>query len=207
MKIACLGWGSLVWRPENLHVRSTWFMDGPLLPVEFARQSSDNRITLVLVPGLPVVRSLWAIMSLDDLEAAKKDLAAREGIRDENIRYSIGVWDTKTSPQNEIETEINRWAGTMGLDAVVWTSLKPRFANQERTPSADEVVDYLRKLSHEEQANATEYIRKAPRQIDTDYRHRIEQEFGWSPVSPRQDAVNERNRVAHEKSRAREGDG
>ena len=139
---------------------------------------------MVLVPGLPVVRSLWAIMSLNDLAAAKKDLAAREGIGDENIRYSIGVWDKKASPQNEIETEINRWAGTMGLDAVVWTSLKPGFADQQRTPSADEVVDYLRKLSHEEQSSAEAYIRKAPRQIDTAYRRRIEQEFGWSIVDP-----------------------
>ena len=85
--------------------------------------------------------------------------------------------------QNETEVEISRWAGAMGLDVVVLKILKPRFTNQERTPSTDEVVDYLRKLSHEEQANAAEYIRKAPRQIDTDYRRRIEQEFGWSPVS------------------------
>jgi hypothetical protein len=52
-------------------------------------------MTLMLVLGLPVVRSLWAIMALNDLETVKKDLAAREGISDENIRYSIGVWDKK----------------------------------------------------------------------------------------------------------------
>ena len=57
MKIACLGWGSLVWRPDNLLIRSEWFSDGPFLPIEFARRSQDGRLTLVIVEKAKPVRA------------------------------------------------------------------------------------------------------------------------------------------------------
>jgi hypothetical protein len=60
MKIACLGWGSLVWDPRELPVRGKWFEDGIFLPIEFARQPCDGRLTLVIVPDYEVrARGLW----------------------------------------------------------------------------------------------------------------------------------------------------
>ncbi len=177
MNIACLGWGSLVWDPQTLHVRSVWFTDGPLLPIEFARESKDKRITLVITPDSPCVRSLWALSSFDSVDAAKADLALREEIKDKNIRISIGIW-----PQAGVEIEINQWATRLNLDAVIWTKLKPRFADQERIATPDEVITHLHGLSYEQRANAERYVRMTPRQIDTPYRRRIEQEFGWSAL-------------------------
>jgi hypothetical protein len=51
MTIGCLGWGSLIRDQGKLPVRGTWQGDGPELPVEFARQSTNGRVTLVVTEG------------------------------------------------------------------------------------------------------------------------------------------------------------
>lgn len=175
MKIACLGWGSLVWDPRSLHVRAGWFADGPLLPIEFTRESSDKRVTLVIVSAdkTPAVRSLWALSSLDSLAEAKSDLAAREGIKLKTTPDGIGCWQRGLGSN---PPEIERWATQLDLDAVIWTALPATFS------SSDAVIEHVSKLSHEHRANAERYVRMAPRQIDTPYRRRLEQAFGWSPI-------------------------
>jgi hypothetical protein len=122
-------------------------------------------------------------MSLTDLDAAKKDLAAREGIEENKIARSIGVVTGQSNPQNEAETEVKRWLSVIGVEAAIWTNLQPKIGTEYRKPTIEEVVKHLReKLSPEQRANAEEYVRKTPCQIDTDYRRRIEFEFGWLPI-------------------------
>lgn len=49
MKIAVLGWGSLIWDQGNLQINDDrWHTAGPLLPIEFARISGGSRLTLVI---------------------------------------------------------------------------------------------------------------------------------------------------------------
>ena len=90
--IACLGWGSLVWDPRELPIQRTWFQDGPLIQVEFVRQSRDGRITLVIEKTVPPVRSLWAIMDTKELSIAREALCDREGIPRKNEKEHIGSW-------------------------------------------------------------------------------------------------------------------
>lgn len=183
LTIGCLGWGSLVWDPRGLPIRGAWFEDGPLLPVEFARVSSKDRVTLVICDVEYRVRTLWALLEAVDLQTAKRDLASREGINDDDIHKSIGYWDGKAGKSHGAAADdIARWAPTKSLDAVVWTSLEPGLKSKRGTvPSIDEILDHLRKLPHAHGQLAEEYIRKAPIQIDTEYRRRIAKEFAWLP--------------------------
>jgi hypothetical protein len=71
----------------------------------------------------------------------------------------------------------------MGLDAAVWTNLPPKFGgNESLVPSAKQVVEHLDGLAAEKRRNAEAYIRRAPKQIDTDYRRLIESKLGWTPI-------------------------
>lgn len=184
MKIGCLGWGSLVWNPKGLPLRGLWFSDGPFLPIEFARQSKDDRITLVLCEGVPLVRSLWSLMSVDGIDEAAKCLAEREGILEKNVARDIGRWLGDSENVNECVRMIGEWAGRMALDAVVWTALPPRYKEENgKIPTADDVIFHLSNLSHEKRRYAEEYIRMTPRQIDTNYRRQIEAALHWTPLS------------------------
>jgi len=182
MNIACLGWGSLVWDPRDLPVRRPWFVDGPLLPIEFARGSDDKRITLVITPKTALVRSLWALCSIDDLNQARILLAERESPKAKDIKQVTGAWNgEKTSEPNC--ARIADWARQRGIEAVLWTNLRPKVGKVERIPSLQEVLQHLKMLPYEQQRHAERYIRMAPRQIDTEYRRAIEREFGWTCLS------------------------
>jgi hypothetical protein len=67
----------------------------------------------------------------------------------------------------------------------VWTNLPPKFNDEDkRIPTAEEAVTYLRGLQGEKREKAEQYIRMAPKQVDTDYRRRIHVELGWCCQSP-----------------------
>lgn len=44
--------------------------EGPMISIEFARESADGRITLVLSDGVPEVQSGWALIAVDDVSCA-----------------------------------------------------------------------------------------------------------------------------------------
>ncbi|MEH3023832.1 MAG: hypothetical protein PGN19_13980 [Pseudomonas oryzihabitans] len=181
MKIACLGWGSLIWKPAELPVASDWFADGPWLPIEFAREGDSGELATVLCDDVAEVRVLWAWLSVDDLDGAREALREREGVPAEQPEC-IGSWPK--GPATDFQAAIGDWARGQGLDAVVWTALPPRSAGlNRRKPSPEAALTYLRTLDPERQAHARDYIRRTPVAIDTAYRRLIESTFNWRPLT------------------------
>jgi hypothetical protein len=180
MKTAVIGWGSLIWDPQDLQIVDDWYTDGPMLPVEFARVSSRNRLTLVLLDGAPLQQTLWTLSRKATLTEAIRDLAIREG----TVAPHIGRWsssDTHVGSEDRISAIIDLWARERELDAVVWTALGPKKPNGENGLAAeDDLIEYLRNLDKRgEAAAAREYVEKAPSQIKTPLRVRIQREIGW----------------------------
>ena len=141
--IACLGWGSLTWDSRGLPIQRYWFDDGPLVPVEYARQSQDGRMTLVIVDGAHLVRSLWALMDARTEDDAREQLRKREGILARNTTKHIGSLPSGTTTQI---AGLEEWARSRHLDAVVWTALPPQLDTAKGCPpTEEEVVDYVRR--------------------------------------------------------------
>ena len=78
MNIGCLGWGSLIWFPNGLPI-AKWESDGPILPIEFARQSKNGQLTLVLMDKDNYVPVLHSVLLVPDLSTAITLLSLREG--------------------------------------------------------------------------------------------------------------------------------
>lgn len=187
--IACIGWGSLVWDPRDLPLRGTWQNDGPLLPLEFVRESGakagtrGDRITLVIHPAAPPVRTYWALLDVPDLDTARRRLAIREGIRKrwDKRDKDIGYVDVRDSGRRVAEAEVVRlWASGLDLSGVVWTNLPPKFnGTNGAVPTAEDVIAFLQNLHEDKRGAAEGYVRHAPPQIDTPYRRLIEERLGW----------------------------
>lgn len=180
MTIACLGWGSLVWSPGDLPISGAWRTDGPALPLEFARQSANGRITLVIAAGAAApISVLWCALDVATLEEARQVLAEREGIKPAFVERSVGIWGQSVRSGHRETEAIGKWAEVANLSGVVWTALQPRFAGKSTTPSIHQVLEHLANLDAETKRLAEEYVRRAPPQIRTAYRERIERDLGW----------------------------
>ncbi len=167
-EVAVLGWGSLIWDPQNLKVQGNWEADGPTLPLEFSRISRNGRLTLVVDPqnGERLV-SLWALSSLPTLADAVKNLADRENTSEQNI----GVVERNRVVRARypvVGQDIRTWAQGKDLDAVIWTDLPSNFQDRSNQPfSLSNAKAYLTGLVPPALQLAKEYMQKAPRQIAT----------------------------------------
>ncbi|MBB3220133.1 hypothetical protein [Pseudoduganella umbonata] len=181
MNIVCIAWGSLLWKPGPLKLASGWHPGGPLLPLEFARDSDDSaELALVLCPGVPLVPTYWAYVDAPDLDTARAMLAAREKITPGHPESIGSIPAIDGAP---VQQEIAAWLRGRRIDAAIWTALPPKFAGVGgRMPSAEEAVGLLSRLSGETRAAAEFYLRRTPPHIDTRYRRLVEARLGWRPL-------------------------
>jgi len=166
MKIACLGWGSLIWKTGALPVASQWHHDGPAVPVEFVRISDGGELATAICLNASPVPALWAWLNTASLEHACRALRIREAIPDSRAD-GVGmmtVTDTSVGPLAE-------WARAKGIEGVIWTGLPACMAGIEgRIPTLEEARHYLQQLTGETREHAYAYIEQVPAQIDTPYR-------------------------------------
>ncbi len=180
MKIAILGWGSLIWDPRDLPIRDGWKKDGPPLPIEFCRISGSWPLTLVIQPGVDGVNVLHTLSDDMDVIEARNNLAAREGCGTLHIGLIDSITEeTNISSENvQLLPVLEGWMASHGYDSVIWTDLPSNF--KEKTGNdfnIDNGIGYLRSLSPEGLARALHYIDKAPLQVKTRLRVAIESEL------------------------------
>jgi len=181
VKIACIAWGSLLWKPGPLKLASAWMPDGPPLPLEFVRDSDDSEeLALVLHEAAPLVPTYWARLDAASLDEAREMLREREKIRPQYPQWVGSI----PNPHGAADERIGAWMHARELDAVVWTALPAKFAQvSERAPSAHEAIAFLAGLQGEARAKAEDYVRRVPSEIRTLYRGLFEEHLGWTPLA------------------------
>ena len=189
MKIAILGWGSLLWdtdteKGKEFHrcCSGKWeIAQGLKLPLEFSRisESRNDALTLVIDEMHSTQCSVSYVMSKRKaLSDAIFDLRSREGTTCKNIGY----WTTGsgTSKFEATQERIRAWAKKSSLDAVVWTALESNFTQKNKANQTDFSVEnairHIKNLTREGKTNAAEYVWRAPDEIRTKLRERLETE-------------------------------
>jgi TonB family protein len=119
------------------------------LPIEFARISSDKRLTLVIHSGSPEQRTYWALSEFGDLKAARANLQARESTASKHIHSLVADDQKKEAVNPEISARIREWLKAhLNLEAAIWTGLPSNWEREQqgRKFKAEDAVQYLSEL-------------------------------------------------------------
>ncbi len=169
-----------MWDPRTLQIKSDWVASGPVLDIEFSRVSKDGRLTLVIDPvNGAAVQTYVALSKRSSLADAVADLRDREGTVIKRIGFiEMAKGDTskaKFADQIDIFQNVQTWCESSNYDAAVWTALPSQFKEQTNMEfSVDNAISYLSGLPKTARNNALEYIRKAPQEVATPLREKIE---------------------------------
>ncbi|MFB6326994.1 hypothetical protein ACE8EZ_12975 [Pantoea deleyi] len=188
MKIACLGWGSLIWKTGALPVASQWHHDGPAVPIEFVRIADGGELSTAICLNARPVPVLWAWLNTASLESACRALRIREAIPDSRAD-GIGMMTVTDTAAGPLAT----WAQAKGIEGLIWTGLPARMAGVEgQIPTLEDARHYLQQLTGETRTHAFHYIEQVPAQIDTDYRQALADLTRWQPDAPAVTATSTR---------------
>ena len=185
MQIAVIGWGSLVWCPGVLQIKTRWRLDGPELPVEFARISKDCRLTLVLLENTLPQKTYWAVSAYTNVKKARENLLEREGSKDiQKIAFLDHEGNCGGSILPEARSQIKNWlTGHRDIHTAIWTALDSNWQKRySKSFNYDDALAYIKEhLGNERGDKIKEYICNTPPQIQTPLRKRIEQDLDWKP--------------------------
>jgi hypothetical protein len=174
LKIAILGWGSLVWDPQELRIVSKdWAKGGPKLPIELSRLSSGRGFLTYLIDERHERRvpTRYAISRYKELDDVIADLACREGCPAHSIGYIESTVHGRHRSRTQICWDVQHWAQDKQIDAVVWTDLPSRLPEGIGYGGLFALFKKLLvNLPEETAAQARDYASKAPPEVDTDLR-------------------------------------
>jgi hypothetical protein len=182
VKIAILGWGSLLWykRPEFDEQHYKWQYDGPCLKIEFSRVSWTRNGSLTLVldtengKGCQVAYALSKRKYPDD---AICDVRCREGTILKNVGFHFADNSRKQARDEEVLKSIQKWASAKKIDVVVWTDLKNNFQEESKCKkpfSVEAALCHIQALDNEGKAKASEYVWRAPTFVETPLREALQ---------------------------------
>lgn len=191
-RIGVLAWGSLVWAQGDLRTDSRWHNNGPVLPLEFARESTGPRVTLVIVDGYEhLSTTYWAVSSEPAVDLAGSNLRARErNIARSDIHIlergkkprSLGVGPGPSATTTEAIADWLASPAASDLGAVIWTGLPPKRFDPSTGPVAlsEQVIAFLDELHPDNRLLSQEYFERAPEAIDTPVRRAVMEHFQWT---------------------------
>ncbi len=180
MRIAIIAWGSLVWDQRALRIDGSWNNQDPCLEIEFSRVSKDGRLTLVIDPDNGAEIETYHAKSVrSDLGDAIADLRDREGTIRKRIGFvEVGSGNNSISEftdQADVSGTLIQWCKDSNYEAAVWTALPSQFQKQtDMEFSVENAITYLKSLPLSARNNALDYIKKAPREVITPVRQKIE---------------------------------
>jgi hypothetical protein len=182
LKIAILGWGSLLWDKRQNgfdEQHEDWRFDGPALKLEFSRKSGSrlNALTLVIDPVHgQQCQVAYAMSKRASPEEAIADLRAREKTKEENIGYAFADGSRRQGRDANSIDVISQWAKDKSIDVVLWTDLPGSFDGVAKHDFPNVAVNHVQQLPPEGKAMAAEYVWRAPDFVVTPLREILQAE-------------------------------
>jgi hypothetical protein len=181
MKIAILGWGSLLWdqRLEFDEQHEDWLLGGPSLKIEFSRVSETRNGALTLVldsENGKLCQVAYTFSKRKNPDDTVHDVRCREGTTLKNIGICFADNSRKQS-QKEVLSTIRDWASGKKIDVVIWTNLESNFQKKSKCKkpfSIKAALCHIQALDNEGKAKAAEYVWRTPTFVATPLREALE---------------------------------
>ncbi|MCH8942714.1 MAG: hypothetical protein IIA48_09805 [Bacteroidetes bacterium] len=182
MKIAILGWGSLLWdkSPEFDKHHEDWQFDGPSLKIEFSRVSGtrNNALTLVLdTKNGKECQVAYALSKRKSPDDAICDVRSREGTTLNNVGFYFTDKSRKHAKKKEVLNIIQNWASEKKIDVIIWTDLESNFQKKSKPKkpfSIEAALCHIQTLDNEGKAKAAEYVWLSPKFVETPLREALQ---------------------------------